>query len=130
MEYIHFGYMKKERMLNRRQDPKPLLPLGASAFHILLALAGGERHGYSIGKAVEATTGGEISLGPGTLYRQLKQMSIDGWIVEIERNDDDAMRRRYYRLTPWGRKIAQAEAARLAHLVEVARSRRLLPVLA
>jgi DNA-binding PadR family transcriptional regulator len=57
-------------------------------------------------------------------------MSTDGWIVEIERKDDDAMRRRYYRLSPWGRKIAQAEAARLAHLVEVARSRRLLPVLA
>ncbi|MFY9632680.1 MAG: PadR family transcriptional regulator [Candidatus Cybelea sp.] len=115
-------------MLNRRQDPAPLLPLATSAFHILLALAEGERHGYSIGKAVEATTGGQISLGPGTLYRQLRQMSNDGWIVEIERNDDDAMRRRYYRLTPWGRKIAQAEAARLAHLVEVARSRRLLPV--
>lgn len=115
-------------MLNRRQDPAPLLPLATSAFHILLALAEGERHGYSIGKAVDATTGGQINLGPGTLYRQLKQMANDGWIVETERNDDDAMRRRYYRLTPWGRKIAQAEAARLAHLVDVARSRRLLPV--
>jgi DNA-binding PadR family transcriptional regulator len=95
----------------------------------LLALADGERHGYSIGKAVEATTGGTINLGPGTLYRQLKQMATDGWIVETERSDDDAMGRRYYRLSPWGRKIAQAEAARLAHLVEVARSRHLLPVL-
>lgn len=117
-------------MLNRRQDPSPLLPLGVSAFHILLALADGERHGYSIGKAVESTTSGQISLGAGTLYRQLKQMAIDGWIVESDRSDDDAMRRRYYRLTPWGRKIAQAEAARLAHLVDVARARRLLPVIA
>lgn len=116
-------------MLRRRLDPAPLLPLGTSAFHILLALADGERHGYSIGKAVEATTGGTINLGPGTLYRQLKQMATDGWIVETERSDDDAMGRRYYRLSPWGRKIAQAEAARLAHLVEVARSRHLLPVL-
>ena len=116
-------------MLNRRKDPSPLLPLGASAFHILLALADSERHGYNIGKEVEATTSGQISLGPGTLYRQLKQMAVDGWIVETERSDDDAMRRRYYRLTPWGRKIAQAEAERLQHLVQVARSRRLLPVL-
>jgi DNA-binding PadR family transcriptional regulator len=114
-------------VLNRRQDPSPLLPLGASAFHILLALADGERHGYSIGKAVESTTAGHISLGPGTLYRQLKQMATDGWIVESDRSDDDAMRRRYYRLSPWGRRIAQAEATRLAHLVDVARARRLLP---
>jgi DNA-binding PadR family transcriptional regulator len=117
-------------MLNRRHDPSALLPLGASAFHILLALADGERHGYNIGKEVEATTDGQIILGPGTLYRQLKQMAIDGWIVETERADDDAMGRRYYRLTPWGRKIAQGEAARLDHLVRVARSRRLLPGMA
>jgi DNA-binding PadR family transcriptional regulator len=114
-------------VLNSRRDPSALLPLGASAFHILLALADGERHGYSIGKEVEATTDSQLSLGPGTLYRQLKQMAVDGWIVETERGDNDAMRRRYYRLTPWGRKIAQAEAARLDHLVRVARSRRLLP---
>lgn len=113
--------------MNHRRDPASLLPLGASAFRILLALADGERHGYSIAKEVESSTGGNIKLGPGTLYRLLKQMAIDGWIVETERHNDDAMRRRYYRLSPWGRRIAQSEAARLEDLVRIARSRRLLP---
>lgn len=98
-----------------------------SAFHILLALADGERHGYSITKEVEEETEGAVRLGPGTLYRMLKQLLDDEWIVEVERADDDDPRRRYYRLTPRGRRIAQAEAARLANLVKLARSRRLLP---
>jgi DNA-binding PadR family transcriptional regulator len=115
-------------MLNRRRDPSGLLPLTQSAFHILLALADGERHGYSITKEVTESTQGTIRLGSGTLYRQLRQMCTDGWIIEIERDDDDAMGRRYYRLTPWGRRVAQAEAARLSELVDLARSRRLLPV--
>jgi DNA-binding PadR family transcriptional regulator len=117
-------------MLNRRQDPSALLPLTQSAFHILIALADGERHGYSITKEVATSTRGQIRLGSGTLYRQLKQLCADGWIVEIERDDDDAMGRRYYRITPWGRRVAQAEAARLQELVDLARSRRLLPVIA
>jgi DNA-binding PadR family transcriptional regulator len=98
-----------------------------SAFHILLALADGERHGYSITKEVEEETEGAVRLGPGTLYRMLKQLLDDEWIVEVERSDDDDPRRRYYRLTPRGRRIAQAEAARLANLVRLARTRRLLP---
>ena len=114
-------------MLNRRSDPSALLPLPQSAFHILLALADSERHGYSITKEVAESTNGAIRLGSGTLYRQLRQMCTDGWIAEIERDDDDAMGRRYYKLTPWGRRIAQAEAARLQDLVTLARSRRLLP---
>lgn len=114
-------------MLNRRSDPSALLPLPQSAFHILLALADGERHGYSITKEVAESTNGSIRLGSGTLYRQLRQMCTDGWIVEIERDEDDAMGRRYYKLTPWGRRIAQAEAGRLQDLVTLARSRRLLP---
>jgi DNA-binding PadR family transcriptional regulator len=114
-------------VLNRRSDPSALLPLPQSAFHILLALADGERHGYSITKEVAESTNGAIRLGSGTLYRQLRQMCTDGWIAEIERDDDDAMGRRYYKLTPWGRRIAQAEAARLLDLVTLARSRRLLP---
>lgn len=101
--------------------------ISMSAFHILLALADGERHGYSITKEVEEETEGAVRLGPGTLYRMLKQLLDDEWIVEVERNDADDPRRRYYRLTPRGRRIAQAEAARLANLVRLARTRRLLP---
>lgn len=105
-----------------------LLPLPQSAFHILLALADGESHGYSITKEVAEATRGRIRLGSGTLYRMLRQMCTDGWIAEIERDDDDAMGRRYYKLTPWGRRVAQAEAARLQEVVDLARSRRLLPL--
>ena len=77
-----------------------------------------------------ASTAGTIKLGPGTLYRLLKQMAADGWIVETERDTEDPMRRRYYKLSAWGRRIAQAEAARLENLVRIARSRRLLPAVA
>lgn len=98
-----------------------------SAFHILLALAEGERHGYSISKEVEEETDGAVRLGPGTLYRMLKQLLDDSWIEEVERIDETDPRRRYYRLTARGKKAAQAEAVRLANLVRLARSRRLLP---
>jgi DNA-binding PadR family transcriptional regulator len=111
-------------------DPRSLLPLSASAFYILLALADCDRHGYSMAKEVETATGGAVRLGPGTLYRVIKQMVVDGWIQEIERTDPEDPRRRYYRLTPWGRRIASAEAERLAEVVRVARSRHLLPALA
>ena len=105
------------------KDPGVLLPLGTSAFQILLSLAEGERHGYSVAKAIEAATNGATRLRPGSLYRLLKQMATDGWIVESESDD----RRRYYRLTPWGRKIAQAEAQRLRNLVRRAQAAQLLP---
>ena len=104
-----------------------LLPLGVASFHILLALADGDRHGYGIIKEVDATTEGAIKLGPGTLYRVIKQMLTDGWIEEIDASDE---RRRTYRLTRWGTRIATAEATRLDELVRLARRRRLLPALA
>jgi DNA-binding PadR family transcriptional regulator len=113
--------------MHRKTDVTALLPLGARPFHILLALADGERHGYSISKEVEEATGGAIKLGPGTLYGLLKQMLDDGWIAEAGLGPDGDPRRRNYRLTPWGRRIAEAEAARLAALVRVARARHLLP---
>lgn len=113
--------------MGERRDPSSVLPLGASAFHILLALAGGEDHGAGIAAEVERATDGAIHLMPGALYRYLKQMMLDGWIAEHEAQDDDG-RRKYYRLTPWGRRIAQAEAQRLEAVVRLARSRRLLPV--
>jgi DNA-binding PadR family transcriptional regulator len=109
-------------------DPRELLPLGAATFYILLALAGGERHGYAIAKEVEEQTAGTVRLGPGTLYRTIKQLTADGWIAETDGTEDDEReRRRTYRLTPRGRRIAQAEAQRLEDLVTVARTRRLLP---
>jgi DNA-binding PadR family transcriptional regulator len=105
-------------------------PLSTATFHILLALAGGDRHGYAIGKEVEEQTGGVVKLGPGTLYRILKQLIDDAWIAEVRSHDDESDRRRTYRLTARGRSMAQAEARRLDRLVSVARARRLLPSLA
>jgi DNA-binding PadR family transcriptional regulator len=107
-------------------DPRAFLPLSSSAFYILTALAAEERHGYSIAKEVEEETDGSVRLGPGTLYRLIKQMVADGWIVEVDRVDSEDPRRRYYRLTTWGRRIACAEAERLARVVRTARNRRLL----
>jgi DNA-binding PadR family transcriptional regulator len=110
----------------RAGDVHESLPLSPSAFHILLALADRDKHGYAIAKEVEDTTDGAIVLGPATLYRTIKQLLADGWIVEIDADDE---RRRVYRLTPRGRKVAQAEAQRLEHVVRMARERRLLPAL-
>jgi DNA-binding PadR family transcriptional regulator len=98
-------------------------------FHILLALAQEEKHGYAILQEVAAVTDDEIQLEPGTLYRALHRMLKDGWVVESARRpaaDLDDERRRYYRLTPAGRKVAVAEAERLERLVTVARAQRLL----
>ena len=98
-------------------------------FHVLLALAGEERHGYAILQEVARLTDGEIQLEPGTLYRALHRMLKDGWIAESSRRpavDLDDERRKYYRLTAAGRRIASAEADRLWRLVAVARTHRLL----
>jgi DNA-binding PadR family transcriptional regulator len=113
--------------MSATRDVSSVLPLGASAFHVLLTLAEGEKHGYSISREVEESTGGTIRLMPGALYRYLKQMATDGWIVETLRSDGEGSRRRYYRLTAWGRKIAEAEAQRLEQVVRMARRYKLLP---
>lgn len=99
-----------------------------SALYVLLALSDGERHGYAIIKEIEALTDGALTILPGTLYRIVRQLADDGWIVEV--GDDKDERRRYYKLTPRGRKAAQAEVARMAMIVSIARSRRLLPAVA
>jgi DNA-binding PadR family transcriptional regulator len=103
-------------------------PLSAVAFEILLALAEGERHGYAILKDVEARTGGEIRLLPGSLYRAIGRLLAAGLIQEVPGSADTEPddRRRTYRLTRAGRAAAAAEARRLAGQVEAARSRRLL----
>jgi len=98
-------------------------------FHILLTLAGEERHGYAILQEVAALTDGDLQIEPGTLYRALHRMLRDGWVVESTRRpaaDLDDERRRYYRITPTGRRVAAAEAAQLQRLVTLARAHRLL----
>lgn len=110
-------------------DPQTLLPLTPAVFQILLALTDGERHGYAIMQEVATRTAKEFSLGPGTLYGSIKRMLADGLIVEAEARPDPALddeRRRYYRLTDFGRRVGTAEAERLARLVDMARAKRLL----
>jgi len=105
------------------------MPLRTVEFHILLALAAEERHGYAILQEIAALAGGELQIEPGTLYRALHRMLTDGWVAESARRpaaDLDDERRRYYRLTPLGRRIASAEAERLLRLVTAARANRLL----
>ena len=107
-----------------------LLPLTPAVFHILLALSDGERHGYGIMREVAERADGRVRMGPGTLYGSIKRMLEDGLIEESDERPDPALddqRRRYYRLTPFGQRVAEAEAQRLARLVSVARSKRLLP---
>ena len=109
--------------------PQTLLPLTAATFHILLALADEERHGYGIMLEVAARTGGAIRLGPGTLYGSLKRLLGAGLIEEDGDRTDPQLgeeRRRYYRLTAFGAAVARAEARRLAAMVQEARQKRLL----
>ncbi len=110
-------------------EPESLLPLTPAVFHIMLALADGERHGYSIMQEITAHTGGQMRIGPTTLYRSIKQMLAAGLITEIDERPDPALddeRRRYYRLTAFGQRVASAETRRLARAVAVARSKPLL----
>jgi DNA-binding PadR family transcriptional regulator len=116
--------------MDASQEPGELLPLSPAVFHILLALANGERHGYGIMQEIAAATEGQMRIGPGTLYRSIKQMLAAGLIAELDERPDPALddeRRRYYRLTGFGRRVAQAETLRLAQLVRAAEARQLLP---
>lgn len=105
------------------------LPLPSATFHILLALANEERHGYAIILDVESRTEGELRLSAGTLYRSIARMVEQGLIAEVARRrtaaDDE--RRRYYRITPFGTAVAQAEMRRLTQLVRLARASGLTP---
>src|SRR5260370_26274631 len=99
-------------------DPESMLPLPEATFHILMAVADEERHGYAIILDVAARTNGELKLSPGTLYRSIQRMLEQGLLTE-PRSDD---RRRYYRITPFGAAVARAEARRLTQLVKLARA--------
>jgi DNA-binding PadR family transcriptional regulator len=114
------------------RDPAPenLLPLPPATFHILLAVADDERHGYGIIQDVAARTNGSLRLSPGTLYRSIQRMLEQGLLVEVKERPatpDDDERRRYYRITPLGRQVAEAEARRLVQLVDMARAARFVP---
>jgi DNA-binding PadR family transcriptional regulator len=116
-------------MSRGKSDPEAWLPLTPAMFHILLALADKERHGYDIMREVDERTEGEVRLGPGTLYGSIKRMLNDDLIEELDERPDpelDDERRRYYRLTDLGRRLAVAEAKRLERLVKSARSKKLL----
>jgi DNA-binding PadR family transcriptional regulator len=108
-------------------DPTAFLPLSPPVFHVLVSLADGDRHGYAIIKEVAERTDGEQRMGAGTLYAILKRLLDDGLIAEVQgvRAEADDQRRRYYRLTPRGRRIARAEVDRLERDVASARSSRL-----
>jgi DNA-binding PadR family transcriptional regulator len=106
-----------------------LLPLTPAGFHILLALADGEKHGYAVMQEVAKRSQGKVRLGPGTLYGSIKRMLSEGLIEESDERPDpklDDERRRYYRLTEFGQRVAEAEAERLAGLVDAARAKMLL----
>ncbi len=110
-------------------DPDAFLPLTPAVFHVLLALADGERHGYAIMQEVATSTGGQIKMGPGTLYGTIKRLLEIRLIEESDERPDprlDDERRRYYRLSGMGQRVVRAEAERYAAMVAVARGKRLL----
>ena len=117
-------------MSESRSEAESLLPLPAATFHILLALADDDRHGYAIIQEVALRTGGELRLSAGTLYRSIQRMLEQGLIVETRERpapELDDERRRYYRIAPFGTAVARAEARRLTQLVKFARVSGFLP---
>lgn len=116
-------------MKQKIRAPEDLLPLTPAVFHILLALADGEKHGYGIMKEVTQRSEGSMRMGPGTLYGSISRMLESGLIVLAHERPDsevDDERRRYYRLTSFGMRVAEAESARLDQLLRVARSKHVL----
>ena len=127
--YNESRYSRRMRR-NTSNEAESSPPLTPAIFQILVALADQDRHGYAIMQDVAIRTGGRMKLSPGTLYGSIKRMLEDGLIVEVyERPDpeNDDERRRYYRLTTFGREVAQAEADRLTTLLRQARAVGLTP---
>jgi len=118
------GRRDRQTMADRMKDPQDLLPLPAAHLHILVALVDNEKHGYAVMREVERMTGGEITMGPGTLYGAIKRMLGTGLVVETDERPDPAVddeRRRYYQTTGFGARVLSAEMARLERLVQTAR---------
>ena len=112
----------------KRPVADDFLPLSPPRFHVLLALAGGDKHGYAILKDVENLSDGKVRFSASTLYGVIERLDEDGLIEESDERPDPALddeRRRYYRLTEMGASVASAEAERLEHVLEAARMRRL-----
>jgi DNA-binding PadR family transcriptional regulator len=125
--YIRRGYITAMAEI----DPDAFVPLTPAVFHILLALADGERHGYAIMRSVAESSDKKVTMGPGTLYGTIKRMLAAGLIEESEERPDPALddeRRRYDRLTGLGQRVASAEARRHLKLVQVARAKRLIEI--
>jgi len=116
-------------MTKTRIDPDDMLPLTPAAFHVLLALADGERHGYAIMQEIAGHTDGQMKMGPGTLYGTIKRLLEARLIEESDERPDAEMddeRRRYYRLSGLGQRVLQAEARRYEAMVKVARGKKLI----
>ena len=112
------------------ENPHDLLPLPPATFHILMALADEDRHGYAIIQEVAARTNGDVRLSAGTLYRSVQRMLEQGLIEETDERpapEDDDERRRYYRITDFGSAVARAEARRLTELIRLARASGFVP---
>lgn len=113
-----------------RDEIQTLLPLPPASFHILMAVAQEDRHGYAIIQDVDERTGGAIHLSAGTLYRSIQRLLEQGLLVEARARPARALddpRRRYYRITPFGTAVARAEAGRMAGLLRIARGQGILP---
>jgi DNA-binding PadR family transcriptional regulator len=127
-----YGILTASTMPRRQQSENAdtFLPLPTAVFHILVALADRERHGYSIMQDVSARTDGKVRLSAGTLYSGIRRMLEQGLIDELRDSPDPASadeRRRYYRLTQLGREVALAEARRLTDMLSQARTTGLIP---
>ena len=117
-------------MSNSPNRVKELLPLRPAVFHILVALAEGERHGYAIKQEVEKRTNGVVKMGPGTLYESIQRMLEKGLLEESAKRpqpEADQAQRRYYRLSKFGREVLETEVARLGEIVDDARASLLGP---
>lgn len=116
-------------MKQKAQAPEAMLPLTPAVFHILLSLADGEKHGYGIMKEVAQRSEGGMRMGPGTLYGSIGRMLANGLIETADERPDpevDDERRRYYRLTNFGLRVAEAESRRLDQLLRIARAKQVL----
>jgi len=110
-------------------DIQTFLPLQPRDYLLLFALSAGRRHGYGLIKDVEQDTAGAVTIDPANLYRSIKRLTKDGLVADADAPDGETAgheRRRYYRITPLGKRVVKAEAARLADLATLARARRLI----